>query len=188
MTKTIGFAMTGSFCTLGKSLEVMKILKENYRVLPILSERAAGSDTRFFKKEDLKNKIREISGTDPLTELSQVEPLGPKKMLDLLLICPCTGNTLSKMALGINDSSVTLAAKSHRRNGGSVLVALSTNDALSGCAKNLGLLMDKKGFFFVPMTQDDPHSKPASLQCDFSRVPEAVEAALRGENLRPLFF
>ena len=188
MKKTVGFAMTGSFCTLETSLNVMKTLKNEYRVLPILSERVAGSDTRFFKKEDLLEKIREISGEEPLLDLVQAEPLGPKKMLDLLLICPCTGNTLSKMALGINDTTVTLAAKSHRRNGGGVLIALSTNDALSGCGKNLGQLMDKKGFFFVPMTQDDPLAKPSSLQCDFSRVPEAVEAALRGEQLRPLFF
>lgn len=185
--KTIGFALTGSFCTLEKSLLLMEEMAKKYTVLPIVSERVAETDTRFFKKEEVLSRIEKITGQKPLKNICQAEPLGPKKMLDLLLICPCTGNTLSKMALGITDNCVTMAAKSHRRSGGNVLIALSTNDALSGSAKNFGTLLDKKGFFFVPLKQDDPKEKPASLQCDFSLVPKAVEAALEGKNLSPLF-
>jgi dipicolinate synthase subunit B len=185
--KTIGFALTGSFCTLEKSLLLMEDLAKEYTILPIISERVAETDTRFFRKEDLIARIQKITGKAPLRNLCQVEPLGPKKMLDLLLICPCTGNTLSKMALGITDSCVTMAAKSHRRSGGNVLVALSTNDALSGSAKSLGTVLDKKGFFFVPLKQDDPIEKPASLQCDFSLVPKAVAKALEGKSLSHLF-
>ncbi len=187
MKKTLGFALTGSFCTLHKSLLLMEEMAKEYEILPIVSERVAETDTRFGRKEEILSRITEICKTPPLRTLCQVEPLGPKKMLDLLLICPCTGNTLSKMALGITDSCVTMAAKSHRRGGGNVLIALSTNDALSGSAANFGAMLDKKGFFFVPVKQDDPVEKPASLQCDFSLVPEAVKAALEEKNLSPLF-
>ncbi len=185
--KTIGFAMTGSFCTLEKSLFLMEEMTKKYTVLPIISERVAETDTRFFKKEEVIARIEKITGQKPLKSICQVEPIGPKKMLDLLLICPCTGNTLSKMAYGITDSCVTMAAKSQRRIGGNVLIALSTNDALSGSAASLGTMLDKKGFFFVPLKQDDPLGKPASLQCDFSLVPKALEAALEGKSLTPLF-
>ena len=187
MKKTIGFALTGSFCTLRQSLLLMEEMSKEYEIIPIVSEKVKNTDTRFFKKEDLIQRIFEITGKEPLENICQVEPLGPKKMLDLLLICPCTGNTLSKMALGITDSCVTMAAKSQRRGGKNVLIALSTNDALSGSAQNLGAMLDKKGFFFVPLRQDDPFTKPSSLQCDFSLVPEAVKAALEGKNLSPLF-
>ena len=187
MKKNIGFAMTGSFCTLGKTFAIMEALKESYTLTPIVSERVAATDTRFFKKEEVLSRLERICGVPPLQTLPQVEPIGPKKLFDLLVICPCTGNTLSKMALGITDTSVTMAAKSHRRSGGTVLVALSTNDALSGSAKNLGLLADKKGFFFVPMKQDAPKDKPASLCSELSLLPDAIEAALAGKQLQPVF-
>ena len=187
MKKTIGFALTGSFCTLKKTFELMESLKDTYTLIPIVSENIANTDTRFFSKEEVLNRLKEICGRPPLQSLTQAEPIGPKKMLDLLVICPCTGNTLSKMALGITDTTVTMAAKSHRRSGGSVLIALSTNDALSGSAKSLGLLADKKGVYFVPLRQDAPEEKPASLCCDLSLLPKAIESALHGTQLQPVF-
>ena len=187
MKQTLGFALTGSFCTLEKAFQLMETLRETYRILPIVSERVAGTDTRFFAKEEVLSRIRTICGRDPVATIPEAEPLGPGKLLDLLLVCPCTGNTLSKLAHGVTDTSVTMAVKSHRRSGKNVLIALSTNDALSSSAANLGAVLEKKGFFFVPLRQDDPLSKPFSLQCDFSRVPEAVAAALEGRQLQPLF-
>lgn len=184
---TVGFALTGSFCTLKQSFDLMEKLREQYDILPILSERVATTDTRFFKKEEVLDRIEALCGRKPVTTVPEAEPLGPKDLLDLLVICPCTGNTLSKLAHGITDTSVTMAAKSHRRGGKAVLVALSTNDGLSGSAASLGTLLEKKGYFFVPLRQDDPKSKPRSLQCNFSLVPEAVAAALKGEQLQPIF-
>ncbi|MBR2615789.1 MAG: dipicolinate synthase subunit B [Clostridia bacterium] len=187
MKKVIGFAMTGSFCTLEKAFDIMERWTEQYEIVPILSERVANTDTRFFSKEEVLSRTAAICGRAPITTIPEAEPIGPKGLLDLLVICPCTGNTLSKMALGITDSSVTMAAKSHRRGGKAVLVALSTNDALSGSAANLGTLLEKKGFYFVPLRQDDPKEKPFSLQCDFSLLDEAARAALEGRQLHPLF-
>ena len=187
MKPTVGFALTGSFCSLEKTFRVMEALQSRYTLIPIVSEQVAGTDTRFFKKEDVLTRLEAISGRPPLKSLTDVEPLGPKKMLDLLVICPCTGNTLSKMALGITDTSVTMAAKSHRRTGGKILIALSTNDALAGSAKSLGMLLDRKNTFFVPMKQDAPLDKPTSLVCDFDLIPEAVEAALQATQLQPIF-
>lgn len=184
---TVGFALTGSFCTLEKSFLLMERLREQYDIFPILSERVASTDTRFFKKEDVLCRVKELCGREPITTVPEAEPLGPKNLLDLLVICPCTGNTLSKMACGITDTSVTMAAKSHRRGGKPVLIALSTNDGLSGSAANLGILLEKKGFFFVPLRQDAPEEKPRSLQCDFSLVPDAMKAALKGKQLQPIF-
>lgn len=187
MKPTVGFALTGSFCSLEKTFRVMESLREQYHLIPIVSERVANTDTRFFQKEEVLNRLEQICGKHPLKSIVETEPIGPKKLLDLLVICPCTGNTLSKMALGITDTCVTMAAKSHRRGGGKLLIALSTNDALSGSAKSLGLLADKKGIFFVPMHQDAPQEKPSSLVCDFSLVPNAIEAALNGKQLQPVF-
>ncbi len=187
MKPVIGFALTGSFCTLSKTFSLMKSLQEKYEIVPIVSERVASTDTRFFKKEEVFEQIRSVCGKDPICTITEAEPLGPKNLLDLMVVCPCTGNTLSKMALGITDTSVTMAVKSHRRNQKNVLIALSTNDALSGSAATLGLLLQKKGFFFVPLKQDDPAQKPFSLQSDFSLVPDAIEEALQGKNLSPLF-
>lgn len=184
---TVGFALTGSFCTLERTLHLMESLREQYRILPIVSERVATTDTRFFKKEEVLSRIRDICGEDPITTVAQAEPLGPKNLLDLLVICPCTGNTLSKLAHGITDTSVTMATKSHRRGGKGVLIALSTNDGLSGSAVSLGTLLERKGFFFVPLRQDAPTEKPRSLQCDFSLLPQAIEAALEGHQLQPIF-
>ena len=187
MKPTVGFALTGSFCSLEKTFRLMEEIKDEYRLIPIVSERVAATDTRFFKKEEVLARLEHVCGCAPLQHLTEVEPIGPKKMLDLLVICPCTGNTLSKMALGITDTCVTMAAKAHRRSGGKLLIAAATNDALSGSAKSLGILADKKGVFFVPLRQDAPVEKPSSLVCDFRLVPQAIRAALNGEQIQPVF-
>ncbi len=187
MKPTVGFALTGSFCTLGTALALMRALSDRYRLVPIVSETVASTDTRFFKKEELLSEIRRICGREAICDLVGAEPLGPRERLDLLLVCPCTGNTLSKMAHGITDTAVTMAAKAHRRCGGRVLVALSSNDSLSGSAPSLGRLLQRDGFFFVPLRQDDPAKKPFSLQFDPDKVAPAIEAALRGEALQPFF-
>lgn len=187
LKQTIGFALTGSFCTLGRALTLMKDLSDSYEIVPILSERVAHTDTRFFKAKEVLEQVEEICKKKPVCTITDAEPLGPKGLLDLMLVCPCTGNTLSKIAHGITDSCVTMAVKSHRRGGKNTLLALSTNDALSGSAASLGTVLEKKGFFFVPLRQDAPAEKPFSLQCDFSLVPDAVEKALAGRQLTPLF-
>lgn len=187
MMKTVGFALTGSFCTLEKSLQIMEKMSQSYRLIPILSERVTQTDTRFFKAREVTERVSALCKRPPITTITEAEPLGPKGLLDLLVICPCTGNTLSKLAHGITDTSVTMAAKSHRRSGGKVLLALSTNDALSGSAKSLGLLLDQKNYLFVPLYQDDPDQKPAGLSCRFDQVTHCVAAALAGEPLPPLF-
>lgn len=186
MKKVIGFALTGSFCTLDKAFAVMKELQPHYEILPILSERVAGTDTRFHSKEEVRRHVLEICKREPIDSIVGAEPLGPKKMLDFLVVCPCTGNTLSKLACGITDTAVTMAVKSHRRTGRGVLIALSTNDALSGSAHSIGTLMDKKGYYFVPFRQDDSAEKPASLQSDFSLVSAALRLAMEGDQLQPL--
>ena len=186
MKPRLGFAMTGSFCTLERALEEMAALAKDYEIIPVLSERVQTLDTRFGKAAHWRAAAEEICGRSAVTDPAEAEPLGPKGMLDLMVVCPCTGNTLSKMAHGITDGAVTMAVKSHRRRGGRVLIALSTNDALSGSAPALGLLLDRKGFFFVPMRQDDPAGKPASLQYRPEALAPAVAAALRGEQL-PVF-
>ena len=182
----IGFALTGSFCSLKKAFEPLKVLAENHTVIPIVSERVAQTDTRFLPASETLETLKKICGRDALQSIADCEPIGPKKLLDLLVICPSTGNTLAKTALGITDSSVTMAYKAHRRNGRPVLFGVSTNDGLSGSARNIGALLNTRGNFFVPFSQDEPLEKPASLVCDFSLLPMAVEAALQGEQLQPM--
>lgn len=164
----------------------MERLCRRYRVLPILSHTVAHTDTRFFAASEILKKARAITGNEPISTLSGAEPIGPKKLLDLLLVAPCTGTTLSKLALGISDTPVTLAAKAHLRNERPVLLALSSNDALGQSAKNLGLLLNAKNFYFVPFSQDAPKEKPNSLVADFTLVEDAVAAALEHRQLQPL--
>ncbi len=182
----IGFAMTGSFCTFSKVFPIMETLVKKYTLIPILSPVASSIDSRFGKAEDHIKRITEICGREPLTAIKQVEPIGPKNLLDALIIAPCTGNTLAKLANSIADTSVTMAAKSHLRNGGPVLVAVSTNDALAGAAENIGKLLGRKHYFFVPFGQDDPEKKPTSMVADFSKIPEALKLALDGKQLQPV--
>ena len=189
MTKaTIGFAMCGSFCTFSKAFAQMKNLVDSgYRVLPIMSQNAYSTDTRFGKASEMVKKAEEITGEKVLHTSVMTEPIGPKKMCDLLLIAPCTGNTLAKLSLGVTDTSVTMAAKSHLRILRPVLLCVATNDALGASAQNIGRLLNTKNIYFVPLRQDDCIKKPNSLVADFDKIPACVEAALEGRQVQPVF-
>lgn len=181
--ETVGFAMCGSFCTFKKVIPQMKKLKsEGYKVVPIMSNVAYSTDTRFGKAKDFTDEIENICEERIIYTISGAEPIGPKKMLDVLVIAPCTGNTLGKMANGITDTSVTLAAKAHLRNSRPVIIAVSTNDALGAAAKNIGLLMNSKNIYFVPMRQDDHIEKPNSIVADFDCLPDTVQKVLSTET------
>ena len=182
----IGFAMCGSFCTFGKVFPVMEALAKDHSVVPIFSDAAANTDSRFGTAREHLARAAEICGQDALVSLGQVEPIGPKKLLDVLVIAPCTGNTLAKLAHGIADGPVTMAAKSHLRNGRPVVIAVSTNDGLAGAAENIGRLLNRKHYYFVPFRQDDPAEKPTSLVADFSKLAETVAAAAEGRQVQPL--
>lgn len=183
----IGYALTGSFCTFEKTLEQMQALKkEEALIIPIMSYNAYTLDTRFGKAEHFREKIKNISGSDIIATIADAEPIGPKKLTDVLVVLPCTGNTLAKLAAGIYDTPVTLAVKSHLRNQRPVVIGVSSNDSLSSTAKNIGVLLNTKNYYFIPMKQDDPEKKPFSVVCDFSLVKETVEAALYGKQLQPI--
>ena len=184
--KRLGVALCGSYCTYEKLFAALPALVERFELLPIMSDTAAETDTRFGTAADVIRRLMELTGRTVITTIAEAEPLGPKEQLDALLIAPCTGNTLSKLAHGITDSAVTMAAKAHLRNGRPVVIAFSTNDGLSGSAENIGRLLNRKHYYFVPFGQDDPEKKPRSLQADFSLLGEAVEAALSGRQLQPL--
>ena len=187
--ETIGFAMTGSFCTFEAVFqELERFTKTFSNVIPILSEISGSVDTRFGTAEAHIQRITELCGRRPLRSIREVEPIGPKGLLDLLVIAPCTGNTLSKMALGITDSTVSMAAKAQLRNERPVLLAVSTNDGLGGSGKNILELMQKRNIYMVPFGQDDPIGKSTSLKADMKRITEAAEAALEGRQLQPVIF
>ena len=187
-TLTFGYAMCGSFYTFRQSLEQMKkIAADGYQVVPVMSPVSYTTDTRFGKAEDFIREIEAVCGRKIIHTIAQAEPIGPKKMVDVMIVCPCTGNTLAKLANSITDTSVTMAVKSHLRNGGPVVLALATNDALAGSAKNIGKLMNCKNIYFVPMKQDDPEKKPTSVIADFHYVLPAAIAALEGKQLQPTF-
>lgn len=182
----IGFALCGSFCTFSRVFPIMELLSRDYPVTPIFSEAAYTVDSRFGTAQEHIEAVRDICGTEPLHTIAQVEPVGPKKLFDALVIAPCTGNTLAKLAHSIADGPVTMAAKSHLRNGRPVLVAVSSNDALAGAAENIGKLLARKHYYFVPFGQDDACGKPTSMVADFARIPQALEAALEGRQLQPI--
>ena len=183
----VGFAFCGSFCTMKEALEAMKQVAESgAQVQPIASRVVTETDTRFGKAADHLAEMEGVSGNPVISTIATAEPIGPKKLLDVLVICPCTGNTLAKLAHGITDGPVTMAAKAHLRNGRPLVLAVATNDGLSASAPNLGTLLGRKNVYFVPFGQDDPAGKPSSLIADFSKVPETVAAALRGEQLQPV--
>lgn len=182
----IGYACCGSFCTLSRSMRQMELLSESYELLPIVSPAVASTDTRFGTAADLLALMETISGKKPLTTIVEAEPLGPAIRLEALVIAPCTGNTLAKLANGITDTSVTMAAKAHLRGGRPLIIALASNDALSANLRNIGTLLERKNIYFVPLGQDDPNSKPHSLVCDFEKIPETLAAALEGRQLQPL--
>ena len=186
---TVGFALCGSFCTFSEAINVMTDLSEKgYNIVPIMSFNAYNTDTRFGKAEHHIKRIEEICGKKIIASIPEAEPIGPKKMLDILLIEPCTGNTLAKLENGITDTPVTLAAKSHLRNGRPLLLAISTNDALSGSAKNIGKLMNMKNVYFVPFNQDNPDDKPRSMIADFSKTEEAILKAINNEQIQPIIY
>ena len=183
----VGFAICGSFCTHEKVLRELEHLTQVYdTVIPILSEASAATDTRFGTARDLADRVRALTGREILSSVREVEPIGPKALLDVLVIAPCTGNTAAKLAAGVTDGAVTMAAKAHLRNGRPVVLALASNDGLSGGAKNIGELLNRKNYFFVPFGQDDPVRKPCSLIADFTQIVPTVEAALEGRQLQPL--
>ena len=183
----IGCAMTGSFCTFRKVFQAWQALAETGAALtPIMSQVAYESDTRFYPAAEARRIFREICGREIWHTIVETEPIGPKKLLDLLIIAPCTGNTLAKLAAGIADTPVTLAAKSHLRNGRPVLIAPSTNDGLGRNAENLWKLQAMRDFYFVPYGQDAPEGKPASLVSYFDRIPQAAQGALEGRQIQPL--
>ena len=183
----IGFAMCGSFCTFARVFKELETLCAEYEtVVPIFSEASGSIDSRFGNAEDFLRRAESLCGRPVLKTLSDVEPIGPKQLLDLLVVMPCTGNTIAKLANGIADSAVTLACKAHLRNEAPIVLAISTNDALGGNAANIGKLLARKHFYFVPFGQDDPAQKPCSLVADFSKLGETVAAALAGKQLQPM--
>lgn len=183
----IGFALCGSFCTHARALETLEAVKTRFGdVTGILSDASAGWDTRFGTAQALRERIETVTGHGVIDSVNKAEPIGPKALLDALVICPCTGNTLAKLAHGVADTSVTMAAKAHLRNGRPLVLAPSTNDGLSGAAANIGALMGRKNVYFVPFRQDDPVGKPTSLVADFAQVPDALAKALAGEQLQPM--
>ena len=182
----IGFAMCGSFCTYSQVFPVMEDLTKEHNVTPIFSDAAYTVDSRFGTAEDHIRLAATICGKAPLHTIAQVEPIGPKKLFDALVIAPCTGNTLAKLAHSIADGPVTMAAKSHLRNGRPILIGVSTNDALAGAAENIGKLLARKHYYFVPFGQDDAQKKPTSMVADFKKIPQALEAALEGRQIQPI--
>ena len=183
----VGFAFCGSFCTHQKVLrEYLRMTQEYETVLPILSENTAITDTRFGTAEAFVEEIEKAAGRPAIRCQRDAEPIGPQKLLDILIIAPCTGNTLSKLANGVTDTTVTLAAKAHLRNNRPVLLAIASNDALAGNAENIGKLLVRKNYYFVPFGQDDPLGKPCSLVADMAQIAIAAEAALQGRQMQPM--
>lgn len=183
----LGFALCGSFCTHARVLEELERLCGEYEtVLPIASEACQRTDTRFGTAEDFLSTVERLTGHKVMGSVREAEPIGPQKLLDVLVIAPCTGNTIGKLANGITDTAVTMAAKAHLRNDRPVVIAMASNDGLSGAARNIGELLGRKNYFFVPFGQDDPQRKPSSLVADFSRIGETVRAALEGQQLQPV--
>ena len=182
----IGFALCGSFCTYAQVFPIMEELAKEHNVIPIFSYVSASTDSRFGSAADFLKKAETICGNAPLVTIPAVEPIGPKKLLDVLVIAPCTGNTLAKLAHSIADTPVTMAAKSHLRNGRPVVVAVSTNDALAGAAENIGKLLARKNYYFVPFGQDNALKKPTSMVAKMDLIPQTITAALEGRQVQPI--
>ena len=183
----VGFAFCGSFCTFSQAMAALGRVRARYGdVTPIVSEASAVTDTRFGRACDFAAEMERICGKPVIDSIARAEPIGPKGLLDVLVICPCTGNTLAKLANGVTDTAVTMAAKAHLRNGRPVVLCPATNDGLAASARNIGVLLDKKNVYFVPFRQDDPAKKPTSLVADFSKVEDTIDAALAGRQLQPV--
>ena len=187
MTKLrLGLALCGSYCTYGKLFSVLDLLAEKYELVPIMSETASDTDTRFGSSQEHKKKLTELCGRTPVCTIAEAEPLGPSAPMDVMLIAPCTGNTLAKLAGGITDSAVLMAAKAHLRNDRPLVIAFSTNDGLSNSLSNIAELINRKNVYIVPFGQDDHVKKPHSLASDFSLIDDTVSAALCGKQLQPV--
>ena len=188
MKGTIGFAMCGSFCTHSIAInELKRLVDDGFDVIPIMSENVYATDTRFGNAADLIKKVESITSHPVIHSIVDAEPLGPKITLDAMLICPCTGNTLAKLAAGITDTTVCMAAKAHLRGDRPLVITLASNDALSANLKNIATLLNRKHVYFVPMMQDDPLKKPHSLVADFSLVRSTLDASLEGKQYRKVF-
>ncbi|MBQ6999091.1 MAG: dipicolinate synthase subunit B [Clostridia bacterium] len=185
----VGFAMTGSYCTFSSVIpQIENLVKAGAVVYPIMSENASKTDTRFGKAEDFKNRIEKITGKAVISTIFAAEPIGPKNILDIMIIAPCTGNTISKLANGITDTAVTMAAKANLRNENPLVIAVSTNDGLGASAKNIGLLLNFKNVYFVPFTQDDPEKKHNSLVAKMELIIPTLELASEGKQLQPVLY
>lgn len=184
--KTLGFALCGSFCTFEKAVQQMEILSRSYKILPIMSQNAYSTDTRFGKAREWVRRVEEIAGSPVIHTMVQAEPIGPKGLVDVLAVAPCTGNTLSKIAAGITDTPVTMAVKSALRIGIPVVLCCATNDAMAASGPNLLRLLNTKNVYLVPLRQDDPVKKPVSLVADFSLLPQSIGLALEGRQLQPV--
>ena len=184
--KTLGFALCGSFCTFEKAVQQMEILSRSYKILPIMSQNAYSTDTRFGKAREWVRQVEEIAGSPVIHTMVQAEPIGPKGLVDALAVAPCTGNTLSKIAAGITDTPVTMAVKSALRIGIPVVLCCATNDAMAASGPNLLRLLNTKNVYLVPLRQDDPVKKPVSLVADFSLLPQTIGLALEGRQLQPV--
>lgn len=184
----LGYCICGSFCTIQKTLVQMELLTSEYNIIPIVSEVVASYNTRFGKADEILNRIENICNNNVIKDIVEAEPIGPKNMTDIMIIAPCTGNTMAKLASGIVDTTVTMAAKSHLRNSRPLIIAPSTNDALGAAAKNIGAIFNYRNYYFVPFRQDDKDKKPRSMVADFSLIPETIKAALNGNQLQPIVF
>ena len=184
---TVAFAVCGSFCTLGAAVaQAEQLVRQGWELLPVMSYAASGLNTRFGRADEWKDRLETLTGHRVLDTLQDVEPLGPRQLARALVVAPCTGTTLARLAAGLSDTPVTLAAKSLLRVGCPVLLAVSTNDGLGASGENIARLMQRKHYYFVPYGQDDPFAKPQSLKADLALLPAAVDAALRGEQLQPV--
>jgi dipicolinate synthase subunit B len=185
----IGYALTGSFCTIEKSLrQAERLVKMGAELIPIMSENVSATDTRFGTAAEHMKRLTEISGRDIITTVAEAEPIGPKSLTDIMAVAPCTSNTAAKLAGSITDTAVTMAVKSHLRSGKPVVLAIASNDSLLGSAKNIGELFNRKSYYFVPLRQDDIIKKPSSLVAEFEMLPDAIEAAMNGIQLRPIIY
>ncbi|MDD4110322.1 MAG: dipicolinate synthase subunit B [Clostridia bacterium] len=186
---TLGFAITGSFCTFSTVLKEMEnLVNLGYKIIPIFSYNAANLDTRFFKASDFRNEVKRITNNEPVDTIQGAETLGPNNLIDIMVVAPCTGNTLSKIALAITDTPVTMAVKAHLRNNKPVVIAVSTNDALGLNLKNIGTLITTKNIYFVPFEQDNFSKKPNSLISNYSLIGKTIEKVKEGVQLQPVIY
>jgi len=185
--KKIGFVLTGSFCTFSKTIPKMKeLIEKDAEVIPIMSFNSYNLDTKFGKAQDFINEIEEITGKKIIHTIQEAEPIGPKRLTDIMVVAPCSGNTMAKLACDIIDTPATMAVKSHLRNNLPVVIAPSTNNGLSGNAKNIGILLNRKHYYFVPFRQDNPITKPRSIVFDSEYIVKTIESALEHEQIEPI--